>query len=74
MKCVAGRELQVCHSAAGFYIGTLEDGMPYCRMSSSYFSNKEDAEKAMQDTSAMKLMGRSSMETEFCNGGMGCVQ
>jgi len=41
-------KLQVLHSHAGFYIGTLdEDGMPFSRESNEYFRTKEDAEKAL---------------------------
>tara|TARA_R110000796_G_scaffold247704_1_gene373581 strand:+ start:851 stop:1024 length:174 start_codon:yes stop_codon:yes gene_type:complete len=39
-------ELQVLRSAAGYYIGRTENGMPYSR-SSDYFRNKHDAEWAL---------------------------
>jgi len=35
-------ELQVLKSAAGYYIGRTEDGMPYSR-ESMYFKTKEEA-------------------------------
>lgn len=41
-------KLQVLHSHAGFYIGTLdEDDTPFSRESEEYFQTKEDAEKAL---------------------------
>jgi hypothetical protein len=39
--------LQVLRSAAGFYLGTLEDGMPYTRESVEYWPTQEQAERAM---------------------------
>ncbi len=36
-------ELQVLKSAAGYYIGRTENGMPYSR-ESGYFRNKDDAD------------------------------
>ena len=39
-------ELQVLRSAAGYYIGRTENGMPYSR-ESDYFRNKDDAEWAL---------------------------
>ena len=37
-------ELQVLKSAAGYYIGRTEDGMPYSR-ESGYFRTYEEAEE-----------------------------
>lgn len=39
--------LEVMRSAAGFYIGTSEDGMPYSRESNEYWPTREQAERAM---------------------------
>lgn len=40
--------LEVCKSAAGFYIGTLdEDGAPFTRESREYWSRREQAETAL---------------------------
>lgn len=41
--------LQVCHSAAGYYIGTMdpEDGSPMSRESVMYWRDKAEAEKAL---------------------------
>jgi len=42
-------ELQVLKSAAGYYIGTLdEDGMPYSRESVTYWRTCEEAEAALE--------------------------
>jgi hypothetical protein len=40
--------LQVLHSAAGFYLGTLdEDGLPYSRESLEYWTYRHLAEDAL---------------------------
>lgn len=53
-------ELQVLKSAAGYYIGRTENGMPYDRIS-DYFINKVDAEWAMSlDKYQDALEGNSS--------------
>ncbi|PUA41277.1 hypothetical protein C5U62_32775 [Pseudomonas protegens] len=42
--------LQVCHSAAGFYIGTLnEDGWPLSRESEEYFTTSNTASTALNN-------------------------
>lgn len=40
--------LQVCHSAAGFYIGTWDDEGPCSRESAEYFRTEEAAQTALQ--------------------------
>ncbi len=43
------RELQVCKSAAGFYLGTFDDdGAPFTRESQEYWGRREKAEQALQ--------------------------
>lgn len=44
---------QVCHSAAGYYIGAQDDytGEPLARDSAEYWENEEDAQKALKDRS-----------------------
>lgn len=67
MKCKKGYEIQVLKSAAGFYLGTLdEDGLPNCRISSAYATNEEDA-KTLPMTRQT-----GCIENEFCNSGTGC--
>ena len=40
--------LEVCKSAAGFYIGTLnEEGVPFTRESCEYWRKREQAEAAL---------------------------
>ena len=39
-------DLQVLKSAAGYYIGRTQEGMPYSR-ESTYFSTKEEANKLL---------------------------
>lgn len=41
-------ELQVLRSAAGYYIGRTQEGMPYSR-ESMYFKTKEEAEIRLKD-------------------------
>lgn len=42
--------IQVCKSAAGYYIGTMyHDGTPNSRESQEYWKEKEEAEMAMKD-------------------------
>jgi len=42
--------LQVCKSAAGYYIGTIDtETGPVSRESEEYWSTKEEADKAMQE-------------------------
>ncbi|MFS1428307.1 hypothetical protein LMH73_014440 [Vibrio splendidus] len=47
-ECGVNLKNQVLHSAAGYYIGTLEDGMPYSRESLEYFPSQEEAETALK--------------------------
>ena len=73
MKCVRGHEIKALKSAAGWYIGTVEDGFPYCRISISYFEAKEEAEDMMRDGFAIKDYG----ENEWCfmtAGGYSCFK
>lgn len=42
--------LQVCRSAAGYYLGTLtEEGEPYSRESEEYWRSREEAERALKE-------------------------
>lgn len=46
---LCGEELpiQVCRSYAGFYIGTLQNGMPFSRESIQYWETSELAKQAL---------------------------
>ena len=66
-KCKKGYEIQTLRSAAGWYLGTLdEEGFPNCRISTQYAKTAEDAEKLLMDRQT------NCGENEFCNGGNGC--
>lgn len=65
-KCKRGYKIQVLKSAAGYYVGTLdEEGCPYCRLTSQYAKTEEEAQELFLDR------GYAS-EIRFCNGGSGC--
>lgn len=40
--------LEACHSYRGYYIGTLNDGMPYTRESQEYWKKSEQATEALK--------------------------
>ena len=62
MKCVKGYEVEPLRSAAGYYMGTLdEDGCPNCRLSSTYAKTAEQAK-------SLPLDRQNAMENAFCNG------
>jgi hypothetical protein len=48
-------ELQVLKSAAGYYIGRTQEGMPYSR-ESTYFSTKEEANELLNPNPNTKLL------------------
>ena len=73
MKCVRGHEVKVLKSGAGWYIGTVEDGMPYCRISISYYETEVEANRMLERGFAIKDYG----ENEFCfrtAGGCSCFK
>lgn len=39
--------LKICKSSNGFYIGTLDEGLPFTRESVEYWKTKEEAEQAL---------------------------
>lgn len=43
-------ELQVCHSGAGFYIGTWDNEGPISRESVEYYPSYEIAEEALKNS------------------------
>jgi hypothetical protein len=45
--CGKELEVQVLKSAAGWYVGTWEDG-PYSRESAEYFRTQQEAETALE--------------------------
>ena len=62
-KCTSGLKISVLRSGAGFYIGTMDEEGPRCRLSRNYGKTRED--KAMD-------IDRVCDENMFCNGGCGC--
>lgn len=66
MKCVKGCTIEVLHSGAGYYLGTLdEEGLPNCRISTNYVKSREEDGKLFPD--------RNSMENMYCCNGVGCL-
>lgn len=66
-KCVRGHEIKVLKSGAGYYIGTVDaEGFPYCRISTGYSKTADGCKNLVEDRAY-------AMETQFCNGGMGCL-
>ena len=65
MKCCKEKDLQVLMSAAGYYIGTMDETYgPYCRIS-EYYPTRDKAEKAMRNG----FKERVCMENIDCSGG-----
>lgn len=46
-ECGVHVKLQVCHSAAGYYVGSMCNCGPYSR-ESGYYRDKKDAEHALE--------------------------
>jgi len=67
LMCKKGFQVQVLSSGAGYYIGTIDDWEPNCRVSGHY-GKKEHAAKAMENRNFF----RDCVENSFCNGGAGC--
>ena len=62
MKCRKGYEVEPQRSAAGYYMGTVdEEGFPNCRLSTGYAKTPEEARNLLLDS-------QSCMENEVCNG------
>lgn len=66
MKCRKGYEIEPLKSAAGWYMGTTDDGFPNCRISQDYAPTYEEALK-------LPLNRQCASENVFCHGGHGCV-
>ncbi len=68
MKCRKGFDVLPLKSAAGWYIGTLDDkGMPNCRISDYVGSEDECMFSSMNRQT-------SCIENSACNGGVGCFE
>ena len=66
MICSRGKEIMALQSGAGWYMGTLDDGMPNCRVTAHYYRTREAAEKNFLTDI------RTAPENLFCSQGMGC--
>lgn len=70
MICVKGHKIEVLESAAGFYIGTFDNG-PNCRLSVKYFGSRQEAQAALD---SLNFESRDyAVEIKFCNQGGNCV-
>lgn len=68
-KCIKGYEFVINGSAAGYYIGTIDnEGFPNCRCS-GYYKTKEAVDSALESG----LFDRTCEENLFCNGGKSCI-
>lgn len=67
-KCKKGFTLEVCKSAAGYYLGTKDEiCCPNCRLT-DYAATPEEAEQ-------LQLLRQfSCVENVFCNEGTGCFE
>lgn len=67
-KCRKGCKLEVCKSAWGYYIGTIdkETNYPNCRISGYYLTG--------EDALTLELRLRVAAENNFCNGNRGCLK
>ena len=72
MECTKGKILRVLSSAAGYYIGTLdEEGFPFCRASEEYYTLREEATAVLE---LLKFTERSCIENQLCSGHKGCLK
>lgn len=65
-RCKQGRDITVLQSNGGYYIGTIEDNQPYCRLSAAYYKTKEEAQYALDNRTFIE---RDAIEVMYCNGG-----
>ena len=69
LVCRKGFAIQACKSAAGWYLGTVDDqGFPNCRISTGYASTESDAANLEMDRQT------GCIENEYCNQGLGCFK
>ena len=69
MKCKKGYEIKCFKSAAGYYLGTVdEEGFPNCRIS-GYFEKPVEFNKSK----ICYLTRMDAMENQFCHGYTSCL-
>lgn len=50
MVCSRGFEIKVLKSKKGFFVGSVDKtGIPFCKLSTRYFGNKNQAEAALNE-------------------------
>lgn len=70
--CVRGHRFSIIENGGVYYIGTVnQDGDTVCRYSQEKWESEEEANEAC--TKGM-YQTRHPSETEFCNGGKGCIE
>ncbi|MBR3599871.1 MAG: hypothetical protein IKL53_08320 [Lachnospiraceae bacterium] len=66
MKCKKGYEVTPQRSAAGYYMGTVdEEHCPNCRLTTCYCKTAAEAER-------LPLDRQHAVEIQFCNGNGSC--
>jgi hypothetical protein len=68
MKCTQGYKAEVLQSTVGFYIGTIDDDGPNCRLT-EYYNSYEEAEEALSERT---FTIRDASELRYCNKKTGC--
>jgi len=66
MICTKGRKIEVLQSAAGYYIGTFDNG-PYCRISDCYYGSQAEAQIALFELTFP--FRYNAVEVLFCSEG-----
>lgn len=68
IKCRKKKVVQVCKSAAGYYIGTMDEDGPNCRLSEEYYPSFDEAQEALNNKTYTE---RDCKENNFCRGNIG---
>lgn len=66
MKCIKGHEIEILKSILGYYVGTMENGFPYCRI-----SNYKHEHGKLSDYNYSRMA--CAMEIQYCNGCRNCA-
>lgn len=61
MNCKRNLEVKVLMSATGYYVGTLDEGAPNCRLT-IYFDNRREAEEFLLETEQEELDSQCNLE------------
>lgn len=67
IKCKHGFEVTVLRSEAGYYIGTLEDGAPSCRITG--YGSEETMKAMLPRVVSEGFPFRDCYENNFCGNG-----